>query len=200
MYRSFFKPLFDRVGAILALIILGPVILVVAVMVRIKLGSPVLFSQIRPGKDEKPFRLYKFRSMTNKMNEEGELMEDSNRLDGFGRFLRSSSLDELPELFNILRGEMSFVGPRPLLMKYLPLYNEEQRKRHLLKPGLTGYAQIMGRNLLTWNEKFSYDVRYVEKCSFWMDTKIFVKTIIVAIERKGISSASNVTMEDFLGN
>ena len=178
---------------------MSPVLLIVAITVRIKLGSPVIFSQIRPGKDEKPFRLYKFRSMSNKKGKSGELLHDSLRLTKFGRKLRSTSLDELPELFNIFIGDMSFVGPRPLLMKYLPLYNDEQRIRHKVKPGLTGMAQGMGRNLLTWEEKFAFDVEYVQKYSFLMDLEIILKTIGVAFKGRGISSNTDVTMEEFRG-
>lgn len=199
MYRSFFKPLFDRIGAFFAMLVLGPVFLVVAVLVRIKLGSPVIFSQIRPGKDEKPFKLYKFRSMTNEKDDKSELLDKAERMTAFGRKFRSTSLDELPELLNILVGDMSFVGPRPLLMKYLPLYNEEQRKRHLVKPGLTGLAQVMGRNLLSWEEKFAFDIEYVQTYSFLLDLKIVVRTIGVALNGKGISSATDVTMEEFEG-
>lgn len=199
MYRSFFKPSFDRIGALLAMLILGPVILVVAVLVRIKLGSPVIFSQIRPGKDEKPFKLYKFRSMTNEKDGKRELLDKAERMTDFGRKLRSTSLDELPELFNILLGDMSFVGPRPLLMKYLPLYNAVQRKRHLVKPGLTGLAQVMGRNLLTWEEKFAFDIEYIRTYAFLLDLKIILRTVGVALKGKGISSTTDVTMEEFRG-
>lgn len=181
------------------MLILGPIILVVAVLVRIKLGSPVIFSQIRPGKDEKPFKLYKFRSMTNEKDDKSELLDKVDRMTGFGRKLRSTSLDELPELFNILLGDMSFVGPRPLLMKYLPLYNEEQKKRHLVKPGLTGLAQVMGRNLLTWEEKFAFDIEYIQTYAFLLDLKIILRTVGVALKGKGISSTTDVTMEEFRG-
>ncbi len=199
MYRSFFKPLFDRIGAFLALIVLSPVLLVVAIMVRIKLGSPVIFSQIRPGKDEKPFKLYKFRSMTNEKDDQGELLSKTERMTGFGQKLRSTSFDELPELVNILIGDMSFVGPRPLLMKYLPLYSEGQRQRHLVKPGLTGLAQVMGRNSLSWEEKFAFDIEYVQTYSLCFDLEIFVRTIGVAMRGRGISSGTDVTMEEFEG-
>ena len=163
MYRKFFKRFFDVLLSGCALILLSPVLLIVAVLVRTKLGSPVIFCQERPGKNEKIFKMYKFRSMTDARDENGELLPDAVRLTAFGRFLRSTSLDELPELWNIFRGDMSIVGPRPLLVKYLPLYNEEQRHRHDVRPGLTGLAQVHGRNALSWEERFTYDVDYVSR-------------------------------------
>ena len=169
MYRFFLKPFLDRVGAFFGLLILSPVLITIAILVRVKLGSPVLFVQIRPGKDEKPFKLYKFRTMTNQADSEGMLLDKSRRMTNFGRKLRVTSLDELPELFNILVGDMSFVGPRPLLMKYLALYNEEQKVRHEVRPGLTGLAQVNGRNSLSWERKFAYDVEYVRTQSFLLD-------------------------------
>lgn len=199
MYRSLFKPLFDRIGALLAIIILGPIILVVAVMVRVKLGSPVIFSQIRPGKDEKLFKLFKFRSMTDDRDKEGELLDDISRLNRFGKFLRSSSLDELPELFNILKGEMSFVGPRPLLVQYLPLYDEFQRKRHETKPGLTGLAQISGRNALSWEEKFALDIKYLDCITFTQDAVIVLKTLKKVFLKEDVNAGEDVTMEYFQG-
>lgn len=200
MYRKFFKRFFDIVLSLTALIVLSPVLLIVAVLVRVKLGSPVIFCQERPGKDEKIFRLYKFRSMTDERDENGELLPDEVRLTKFGRFLRSTSLDELPELWNILKGDMSIVGPRPLLVKYLPRYNEQQRRRHEVRPGLTGLAQVSGRNLLSWEEKFRLDVEYVNHITFWGDMKIILDTVVKAVIRQeGISSDTSVTMEEFMG-
>lgn len=167
MYRKFFKRFFDVLLSGCALIVLSPVLLIVAVLVRTKLGSPVIFCQERPGKNEKIFRMYKFRSMTDARDENGELLPDEVRLTRLGRILRSTSLDELPELWNILKGDMSIVGPRPLLVKYLPLYNEEQRHRHDVRPGLTGLAQVNGRNAITWEDRFAYDVRYVSRITAW---------------------------------
>jgi undecaprenyl phosphate N,N'-diacetylbacillosamine 1-phosphate transferase len=199
MYRSFFKPLFDRTGAFLALIVLSPVLLVVAIMVRIKLGSPIIFSQIRPGKDEKPFKLYKFRTMIERNKEEDELADDSARLTNFGNSLRRTSLDELPELFNILVGDMSFVGPRPLLMQYLPLYDDLQRRRHEVKPGLTGLAQVKGRNSISWEKKFELDIHYVDEITFIGDLKIVLYTSAKVLLRENINAENSVTMEPFMG-
>lgn len=200
MYRRFVKPLLDRLLALVSIMVLSPIMLLVAIMVRIKLGSPVLFVQKRPGKDEKIFDLYKFRTMTNRTNEEGKLLEDSCRLTQFGVFLRSTSLDELPELFNVLNGTMSFIGPRPLLVEYLTLYIEDQRRRHLVKPGITGWSQVKGRNLIPWNERFEQDVWYVDNLSFALDFKIIFMTIGVVFLRKGISSETSKTMELFTGS
>ena len=176
------------------------------VLVRTKLGSPVLFKQERPGKinkktgEEKIFTLYKLRTMTDERDENGELLPDEIRLTKFGKFLRSTSLDELPEFINILKGDMSFIGPRPLLVKYLPLYSEHQRRRHLVRPGLSGWAQVNGRNALSWQDKFNLDVEYVEKCSLLLDIKIFFMTIMSVLKREGISSETSATMEAFTGN
>ena len=200
MYRCFFKRFFDFLLSLIAIILLSPVFLVVALLVRTKLGSPILFCQERPGKDEKIFKMYKFRSMSDERDENGQLMPDEVRLTSFGKKLRSTSLDELPELFNILKGDMSIVGPRPLLVKYLPLYNAEQRKRHDVRPGLTGWAQANGRNAISWEEKFKYDVEYTEKYSFFMDLKIIFMTVRSVLRHEGISSESAATMEEFLGN
>lgn len=175
MYRKFFKRFFDVLLSGCALILLSPVLLIVAVLVRTKLGSPVIFCQERPGKNEKIFKMYKFRSMTDARDENGVLLPDEVRLTRLGRILRSTSLDELPELWNILRGDMSIVGPRPLLVKYLPLYNEEQRHRHDVRPGLTGLAQVNGRNAITWEDRFIYDVRYVSRITAWGDLKILCR-------------------------
>ncbi len=198
-YEKYIKRLLDFTLSFLALIILSPVLLVTALLVRIKLGSPIIFHQERPGKSEKIFRLYKFRSMTDECDENGNLLPDDERLTRFGRTLRSTSLDELPELWNILRGDMSIVGPRPLLVKYLPLYNEEQRHRHDVRPGLTGWAQANGRNAISWEEKFKLDVWYVQHVSFWVDVKVIFMTVKKVFCRDGISSETSVTMEEFSG-
>lgn len=200
MYRHFFKRFFDFVLSLIAIIILSPVYIIVAILVRVKLGSPVIFTQERPGKDEKIFKMYKFRSMTSETDEEGNLLPDEVRLTSFGKKLRSTSLDELPELFNILKGDMSIVGPRPLLVKYLPLYNDFQKHRHDVRPGLTGWAQVNGRNAISWEDKFRLDVDYTEKCSFFMDLKVFFKTISSVLKKEGISSDTSATMEEFKGN
>ena len=198
-YEKYIKRLLDFTLSFLALIILSPVLLVTALLVRIKLGSPIIFHQERPGKSEKIFRLYKFRSMTDECDENGNLLPDNERLTRFGRILRSTSLDELPELLNILRGDMSIVGPRPLLVKYLPLYNEEQRHRHDVRPGLTGWAQANGRNAISWEEKFKLDVWYVQHIGFGVDVKVIFMTVKKVFCRDGISSETSVTMEEFSG-
>ena len=198
-YEKYMKRALDILLSGLALIVLSPVLLVTAILVRIKLGSPVIFHQDRPGKDGEIFRLYKFRSMTDEKDENGKLLPDEVRLTKFGRVLRATSLDELPELWNILRGDMSIVGPRPLLVKYLPLYNEEQKHRHDVHPGLTGWAQANGRNALSWEEKFQLDVWYVEHISFWVDVKTIFLTVKNVLRREGISSGTAVTMEEFKG-
>lgn len=200
MYRHFFKRLLDFVLSLVAIIMLSPVLFIVTILVRIKLGSPVLFTQDRPGKDEKIFKMYKFRSMTSETDENGNLLSDEVRLTPFGKKLRSTSLDELPELFNILKGDMSIVGPRPLLIKYLPLYNDFQKHRHDVRPGLTGWAQVNGRNTISWEDKFNLDVEYTQKCSFVMDVKIFFMTIASVLKKEGISSETSVTMEEFTGD
>ena len=199
-YVIYGKRFFDVIGSLVAIIMLSPVLVVTAILVRKKLGSPVLFQQQRPGKDGKVFQMYKFRSMTEERDNKGELLPDEIRLTEFGKKLRSTSLDELPELFNILKGDMSFIGPRPLLVRYLPLYNERQKHRHDVKPGITGYAQVNGRNAISWEEKFEKDVWYVEHISLWTDIKILLKTIVVVLTREGISSETAVTMEEFKGN
>lgn len=200
IYCRYVKPLLDRLVAALLLIVVSPVLVVVAVLIRWKMGSPVFFTQERPGQGEKIFRIYKFRTMTNERDSSGELLPDEERLKGLGKVIRSLSLDELPQLFNVLRGEMSFVGPRPLLVEYLPLYNEDQRRRHTVKPGITGWAQVNGRNAISWEEKFAYDVWYVEHCSFLLDVKILWMTVRKVFRREGISSDSHVTMEKFRGS
>lgn len=200
MYRLFFKRFFDFILSLIALIVLSPVILIVAILVRIKLGSPIIFCQERPGKNEKIFKMYKFRSMTDERDAQGNLLPDEIRLTSFGKELRSTSLDELPELFNILKGDMSIVGPRPLLVKYLPRYNKEQRHRHDVRPGLTGWAQVNGRNTISWEDKFKLDVEYTKKISFLIDLKIIFMTIKSVLNHQGISSDTSATMEEFLGN
>lgn len=199
IYRHVIKRFIDILLSGIALILLSPVLLIVALLVRTKLGSPVLFKQERPGKNEKIFTLYKFRTMTDEKDENGQFLPDEIRLTEFGKMLRSTSLDELPELINIFKGEMSIIGPRPLLVKYLPLYNEEQKHRHDVRPGLTGLAQINGRNAITWEKKFEYDVEYVKNLSFALDCKIFFGTIKAVLKREGISSATDATMEAFKG-
>lgn len=194
------KRLFDIVASSLALIVLSPFMVVIALMVRWKLGGPVLFRQIRPGKDAKPFEMLKFRTMTDARDSEGRLLSDAERLTPFGRFLRSTSLDELPELWNVLKGDMSLVGPRPLLMEYLPLYSVEQARRHEVKPGLTGWVQVNGRNALSWEEKFALDIWYVDNRSFWLDMRIVALTFIRIVKRDGISHADSATMPPFRGN
>lgn len=206
MYDKYIKRALDIILSGLVMIVLSPVYLIVAIMVRQKLGSPVIFSQDRPGKidpktgEEKIFRMYKFRSMTNETDENGVLLPKEQRLTKFGKKLRSTSLDELPELLNIFKGDMSIVGPRPLLVKYLPLYNEHQRRRHLVRPGLTGYAQANGRNLISWEEKFDMDVKYVENVSFKMDVSIVLKTILTVLKREGIGNGSADVIAEFQGS
>lgn len=199
MYRKYFKRLLDILLSACALVALSWVLLIVAVLVRTKLGSPVIFCQERPGKDEKIFKMYKFRTMTDARDANGNLLPDEVRLTKLGRILRSTSLDELPELWNILKGDMSIVGPRPLLVKYLPLYNAEQRHRHDVRPGLTGLAQVHGRNALSWEERFIYDVRYVSRITAWGDLKILFQTATSVVRREGISSGTSATMEEFRG-
>ncbi len=199
MYKHFFKRLLDILISLVILILFSWLYIILAILVRVKLGSPVLFKQPRPGKDEKIFNMYKFRTMTDEKDENGNLLPDEVRLTAFGKKLRSTSLDELPEFFNILKGDMSFIGPRPLLVKYLPLYNEEQHHRHDVRPGLTGWAQVNGRNLLSWEDKFEKDVYYVNNLSFLLDLKIVFKTIAVVFDRSGINSETDATMEAFTG-
>src|SRR5690554_6096148 len=194
------KRVFDIIVSVVALILLLPVFLVVMILVRIKLGSPIFFRQVRPGKDSKPFVMIKFRTMLEASDEEGNPLPDSERLTPFGQFLRSSSLDELPELWNVLKGDMSLVGPRPLLMEYLPLYSPEQYRRHEVRPGLTGWAQVNGRNSLSWEEKFRLDVWYVDNRSLWLDIKILFLTVKKVVVRDGISADGEATMPKFTGS
>ncbi|HAS92687.1 MAG TPA: sugar transferase [Clostridiales bacterium] len=199
IYSRFFKRPMDFILSLCAIIVLAPVLLVVALLVRIKLGSPVIFRQKRPGLNEKIFTLYKFRTMTDERDENGELLPDEIRLTRFGKLLRSTSLDELPELFNIIKGDMSVVGPRPLLIQYLPLYDEHQKRRHEVRPGLSGLAQVSGRNAISWEDKFELDVEYVDNVSFIGDWKIIILTLKKAFMREGINSETAATMEDFKG-
>ena len=194
------KRCFDVILALILIILLSPILLILWILVRIKLGGPALFKQERPGLYGSVFMLYKFRSMTEKKDSSGNLLPDHERLTKFGKLLRQTSLDELPELFNILRGDMSFVGPRPLLVRYLSRYNTEQTRRHDVRPGLTGWAQVNGRNAVTWEEKFKLDVWYVDHWSLWLDLKIIVKTVEVVLKRSGISEAGEATMSEFMGN
>lgn len=200
VYRRFIKRFLDLFLALIALFVLSPILLLLWVLVRVKIGAPVLFCQDRPGRNEKIFTIYKFRTMTEKKDAKGNLLGDGERLTAFGRFLRASSMDELPELFNIFKGDMSLVGPRPLLVQYLPLYNEEQRRRHEVRPGLTGLAQVYGRNAISWEEKFALDLQYVNHVSFTGDVRIFFRTVRMVFAREGINAQNAATMEPFLGS
>ena len=199
IYRKFLKRPIDFILSLMAIIVLSPVLIIVAVLVRVKLGSPVLFRQKRPGLNEKIFTMYKFRTMTDEKDVNGELLPDSVRLTKFGRMLRTTSLDELPELFNILKGDMSIVGPRPLLIQYLELYNDHQKRRHEVRPGLSGHAQVNGRNAISWEDKFDLDVDYVDSVTCIGDWKIIFLTIKKVFVKEGISSDTSVTMEPFRG-
>ena len=199
IYERYIKRPQDFILSLLALIVLSPIIIVTAIIVRIKLGAPIIFSQQRPGLNSKVFKLYKFRTMSNAKDESGNLLSDEERLGKFGKTLRSTSLDELPSLINILKGDMSIVGPRPLLVRYLDRYNEHQARRHEVRPGFTGYAQVNGRNAITWEQKFNYDVEYVDNITFIGDWKIIFKTALTVIKREGISSDTSATMEEFMG-
>lgn len=199
IYDRVIKRIIDLLLSGLALLVLSPVYLVLAVLVRRRLGSPVIFSQQRPGRNGRIFEMYKFRSMTDARNAEGELLPDEYRLTEFGKKLRATSLDELPELWNIFKGDMSIVGPRPLLVRYLPRYNERQKHRHDVRPGLTGWAQVNCRNAISWEQKFAYDVEYVEKESFLLDMKIILMTVGKVLHRSGINQDGNATMEEFMG-
>ena len=194
------KRLFDMIASAMGLLVLAPAIFFIVFLIHRKLGSPVLFRQVRPGKDEKPFEMIKFRTMRDAVDNDGIPLPDSERIAPFGNFLRNSSLDELPELWNVLKGDMSLVGPRPLLKEYLPLYSTEQARRHNVRPGITGWAQVNGRNSISWDEKFRYDVWYVENQSFWLDMKIIWMTIKKVIAREGISADGEATMPKFTGN
>ena len=199
-YEKYIKRPQDFLCALLATVVLSPIMLITAILVRIKLGSPVIFLQERPGLNGKIFTLYKFRTMTDKKDENGNLLPDEIRLTNFGKKLRSTSLDELPELFNILNGDMSVVGPRPLLVRYLSRYNAHQARRHEVRPGFTGLAQVNGRNAISWEDKFNWDVKYVDNISFAGDWKIIFKTVFTVLKREGISSETSATMEEFMGS
>lgn len=198
-YESYIKRPLDFCLSLGALIVLSPVMAITAILVKTKLGSPVIFKQPRPGKDEKIFNIYKFRTMTDERDENGELLPDEERLTDFGKFLRSTSLDELPELINMVKGDMAVVGPRPLLVRYLDRYSEEQHRRHEVRPGLTGYSQAHGRNAVSWEDKFKMDVDYVDHITFLGDLKIILETVLAVINRDGISSETSSTMEEFTG-
>ena len=200
MYAKYIKRILDAALSFCALTVLSPVLLVLTVLGAIMMKGNPFFTQLRPGKDEKIFRLIKFRTMTCEKDKEGNLLPDEQRLNSYGKLLRSTSLDELPELVNILIGNMSIVGPRPLLVKYLPRYNEEQKRRHEVRPGLTGHAQVNGRNAISWEEKFRLDVEYVDGITFWIDVKIIFQTVGKIFKREGISSESSATMEEFMGS
>ena len=198
-YEHFVKRGLDAFLATGALIVLSPVLLITAIMVRVKLGSPILFTQERPGRDGKIFKLYKFRTMTDARDEKGELLPDDQRLPAFGQKLRSTSLDELPELINMIKGDMAVVGPRPLLVRYLPRYNAHQARRHEVRPGFTGLAQVHGRNAISWEEKFDWDVKYVDNITFKGDLQIIIDTVRTVLKREGINSDTSATMEEFIG-
>ncbi|SIT73583.1 sugar transferase [Edaphobacillus lindanitolerans] len=193
------KRVFDTVISLVALILLSPIIGITAFLILMKIGSPVIFKQQRPGLLNKPFNVYKFRTMTDKRDERGELLPDAFRLTSFGKLIRKLSLDELPQLWNVLKGDMSFVGPRPLLMEYLPLYSDRQARRHEVRPGITGWAQVKGRNAISWEEKFEYDVWYVENQSFWLDMRILFMTVLKVFKTEGINQAGQATMTKFTG-
>ncbi len=197
MYKKFFKRFLDIIISLISLIILSPIMLIVAILVRIKLGSPIIFKQERPGKNEKIFKLYKFRSMSDKKDKNGKLLPDSERLTKFGKILRSTSLDELPELVNILKGDMSLIGPRPLAVSYLPYYNEKEKHRHDVRPGLTGLAQINGRNALNWEKRFEYDLEYVNNITFINDLKILFKTFFKVLKRENVVTRGTGKTIDF---
>ncbi|WP_026506442.1 sugar transferase [Butyrivibrio sp. MC2013] len=200
MYRRIVKRFIDIIISLMILVLFCWLYLILAIMVRVKLGSPVLFKQDRPGYKGRVFKMYKFRTMSDKRDENGELLPDEERLGTFGKWLRSTSMDELPEFINILKGDMSFIGPRPLLVSYLPLYSAEQARRHDVRPGLTGYAQVHGRNSISWKEKFQLDVWYVDHISFITDLRIVLDTVRTVVKREGISQEGNATMEPFNGN
>jgi len=199
MYK-YIKRVFDIILSLLLILIFSPIIVIVSIFIYFTMGEPILFRQIRPGLNEKLFTIYKFRTMNNKRDKNGDLLPDKDRLSKIGKIIRSTSLDELPQLFNVLKGDMSFVGPRPLLEEYLPLYNEEQKRRHSVIPGITGWAQVNGRNAISWEDKFKYDVWYVDNQSFWLDMKILLMTFLKVIKRDGISQNGQATIEKFRGN
>jgi len=200
IYRKFVKRLLDFILALIALFFTWPLLLTLVILIRIKLGSPVFFRQIRPGLNGKPFKLYKFRTMNDERDSKGELLSDDRRLTSFGRFIRSTSLDELPQLWNMLKGDMSLVGPRPLLMQYLERYTPEQNRRHDVKPGMTGWAQVNGRNAISWQERFKLDAWYANNISFWLDVKIILLTVEAVVSRRDISSSGCATIDEFMGS
>jgi undecaprenyl phosphate N,N'-diacetylbacillosamine 1-phosphate transferase len=200
IYRRFLKRPMDFLLALISILVLSPTLIILAILVRTKLGSPILFKQKRPGLNEKVFTMYKFRTMTDARDENGKLLPDDVRLTKFGKLLRATSLDELPELFNILKGEMSIIGPRPLLVDYLPLYNTDQKRRHEVRPGLSGLAQVSGRNFLSWEDKFNLDIQYIDNVSFIQDCKIIILTLKKVFIREGINSENAATMEAFQGS
>ncbi len=199
MYKQI-KPLLDRVGAAIMIALFAPIMIVTAALIYLKLGSPVIFRQLRPGKDTIAFKIYKFRTMSDEKDDKGELLSDEMRLKGVGKMIRKLSLDELPQLFNVLKGEMSFIGPRPLLPEYLPLYNQVQQRRHEVKPGITGWAQVNGRNAISWQKRFELDVWYVDHLSFYLDMKILFLTLLKVFKSEGISAKNHATMEKFKGD
>ena len=200
MYRNFFKRLFDILGALILIILTLPIMIWAYFAIKKHLGSPVIFTQSRPGKDEKIFQIYKFRSMSNATDQNGNLLSDEIRLGNFGKKLRALSIDELPQLFNILKGDMSFIGPRPLLIEYLPLYSKEQKRRHNVRPGITGLAQVNGRNAISWREKFEFDIYYADNLSLFLDIKIALKTIQKVIKKDGVNKDGMATTEKFKGH
>ena len=200
MYRLIIKPTIDTISAILLLILISPIIMIVSLLIFIKMGRPIFFTQKRPGQNGKLFNIYKFRTMNNNKDKDGNLLNDKERLQGFGKKIRELSLDELPQLFNIVKRDMSFIGPRPLLCEYLPLYNDEQKKRHLVKPGMTGLAQVNGRNDIAWDDRFKFDVQYANNISLMMDIKIAIKTIKKVYKKDGVHSSSGHTIETWKGN
>jgi undecaprenyl phosphate N,N'-diacetylbacillosamine 1-phosphate transferase len=200
VYKSIIKPLFDKLAACMVLLVFSPFLLLVILLLSVVNKGNVWFTQLRPGRNEKIFRIFKFKTMTDERDHQGNLLPDEKRLRGVGKFIRATSLDELPQLFNVLRGDMSIVGPRPLLIEYLPLYNEEQKKRHLVKPGITGWAQVNGRNAISWKARFEYDGWYVDHQSFWLDLKILFLTVRKVLKAEGINNETSATMEKFRGN
>lgn len=198
--KRLIKRFLDIILSLALIAVLSPALILIYVLAKVKLGSPALFKQERPGLHERIFVLYKFRSMTDAKDAEGNLLPDSDRLTGFGKFLRSTSIDELPELYNILKGDMSFVGPRPLLVQYLQRYDKEQARRHEVRPGLTGWAQVNGRNAISWKEKFEMDVWYVDHWSLWLDMKILIMTVAIVLKRSGVSAEGEATIKEFMGN
>lgn len=200
MYSKLIKPIIDKIGAIVLLLLLSPILLITASLIYIKMGRPIFFRQNRPGVNEKIFSIFKFRTMTNDRDAKGELLCDEARLKGFGQRVRDLSIDELPQLLNVLKGDMSFIGPRPLLVEYLPIYNNEQKKRHSVKPGITGWAQVNGRNAISWKKKFELDSYYADNISLLLDIKIAYMTILKVVKKEGVSSDNHVTVEKFNGN